>query len=67
MGPGTGGRGLDMRAGGRITQRPKNTIFPDKTGPSEANVRIDRMVSNMTYHKEPSFHSNYYTFWKILF
>ena len=55
MGPGTGGRGLDMRAGGRITQRPKNTIFPDKTGPSEAKFRIDRIVSNMDLSQRTEF------------
>ena len=45
-----------------------NTSFPCKTAVSEATVEINRMVSaKWTYHKERSFASDYFIFWKILF
>ena len=41
----------------------KNASFPYKTATSETNVKTNRMVSTTwTYHKEPSFASNYFIF-----
>ena len=46
----------------------ENATFPQKTALSEANVKTNRMGSTKwTYHKEPSFASNYFIFSKILF
>ena len=46
----------------------ENALFPYKTAISEANVKTNRMMSTKwTYHKERSFASKYFVFWKILF
>ena len=46
----------------------ENSSFPCKIAISEANVKTNRMVTTKwTYHKEPSFASNYPSFLKILF
>ena len=46
----------------------ENTSFPYKTAVSEANVKANRMVTTKWIsHKERSFASNYFIFWKILF
>ena len=46
----------------------ENAPFPYKNAISEANVKINRMVSTKwTYQKERSFASNYFIFLKILF
>ena len=46
----------------------ENTSFPYKTAISEANVKINRMVSGkLIYHKEWSFASDHFAFFKILF
>ena len=53
-----------------LDESPKieNTTFPYKTVLSEANDKTNRMGSTKwTYHKERSFHSNYFTVSKILF
>ena len=45
----------------------ENAFIPYKTFMSETNVKTNRMVSTKwTYHKEPSFASNYF-FWKFCF
>ena len=45
----------------------ENTSFPYKTAMPEANVKSRRMVSTKwTYHKKPSFASNYFIFLKIV-
>ena len=46
----------------------ENASFPYNSVMSEANVKINRMVSTKrTYHKERSFASNCFFFLKILF
>ena len=46
----------------------ENTSFPFKTALSEANVKTNRMATTKwTYHKERSFASNYFIFWKFCF
>ena len=46
----------------------ENESFPYKTAISEANVKTNRMVSTKwTYHKERSFASNYFIFWRFCF
>ena len=46
----------------------ENGTFPYKTVLSEAKDKTNRMGSTKwTYHKERSFHSNYFTVSKILF
>ena len=46
----------------------ENATFPYKTALSEANVKINRIGNTKwTYHKEPSFASDYFVFPKILF
>ena len=46
----------------------ENALFPYKTAMSEANVKLNRMVSTKsTYRKEWNFASNYFIFLKILF
>ena len=46
----------------------KNTKFPYKTFPSIANVKINSMGSTKwTYHRDRSFASNYFIFWKFCF
>ena len=46
----------------------RKASFPYKTALSEADVKTNRMVSTkLTFHKELSFASNYFIFWKILF
>ena len=48
------------------TTKIENTSFPFKTALSEANVKTNKMVTTKwTYHKEWSFASNYFIFWKI--
>ena len=50
------------------TTQIKNTSFPFKAALSEANVKTNRMTTTkLTYHKEWSFGSNYFIFWKIYF
>ena len=45
----------------------KTVTYPYKTVLSEANVKANRMGSRKwTYHKESSFVSIYFIFWKIL-
>ena len=45
-----------------------NATFPYKIALSEASVKANRMAcTKWTYHKEQSFASNYFLFWKILF
>ena len=45
-----------------------NTIFSYKIALSEANFKANKMGSTkLTYHKEQSFASNYFTFSKISF
>ena len=45
----------------------KTVTYPYKTVLSEANVKANRMGSTKwTYHKESSFVSIYFIFWKIL-
>ena len=44
------------------------TSFPFKTGLSEANAKTNKMrTTKLTYHKEWSFISNCFIFWKICF
>ena len=53
-----------------LVERTKieNASFPYKTTISEANVKTNRMVTaKWAYHKERSFASNYFIFWKVLF
>ena len=46
----------------------ENAIFLDKTAPSEANVKTNRMwCTKWIYHRERSFASNYFISSKILF
>ena len=46
----------------------ENASFPYKTSISEDNVKTNRMVTTKwSYHKERSFSSNYFIFWKNLF
>ena len=46
----------------------ENASFPYKTAISEANVKTNRMVTTKwTYHKERSFASNCFIFWKFCF
>ena len=46
----------------------ENASLPDKTAISEAKVKANRMVSRKwTYHKERSFASNYFIFFKVFF
>ena len=46
----------------------ENASFPPKTAISEANIKINRMVSTKwTYRKERSFASNYFIFWRFCF
>ena len=46
----------------------ENASFPCETGISKANVKTNKMVTTRwTYHKEPSFASNYFIFWKFCF
>ena len=46
----------------------ENALFPYKPAISEANAKINRVVSTKwTYHKEQSFSRNYCIFLKILF
>ena len=46
----------------------ENTSFPYKTAISEANVKTNKMVTTKwTYHKERSFASNCFIFWKFCF
>ena len=46
----------------------ENASFPYKTAISEANVKTNKMVTTKwTYHKERSFASNYFIFWKFCF
>ena len=48
------------------TTKIESTSFPFKTALSEANVKTNRMATTKwTYHKEWSFASNYFIFWKI--
>ena len=48
------------------TTKIENTWFPFKTALSEANVKTNSMATTKwTYHKEWSFVSNYFFFWKI--
>ena len=50
------------------TTKIENTSFPFKTALSEANVKTNRMATTKwTYHKEWSFASNYFIFWKFCF
>ena len=45
-----------------------NITFPYKPTLSKANVKTNRKGSTkLTYHKEQSFASNHFPFWKILF
>ena len=45
-----------------------NVSFLYKTVISKASVKINEMMSTKwNYHKERSFTSNYFIFWKILF
>ena len=46
----------------------ETVLIPYETGISEANVKVNRMVSTKwTYQKEQSFANNYFIFSKILF
>ena len=46
----------------------KNASFPNETAISEANFKTNRIKNpKWTYHKEPSFASNYFIFWKYCF
>ena len=46
----------------------ENALFPYESVISEANVKTNRMVNKKwSYHKERSFDSNYFIFWKIFF
>ena len=46
----------------------ENASFPYKTAISDANVKANSMVNTeLSYHKEWSFASNYFIFLKILF
>ena len=46
----------------------ENASLPYKTAISEANVKTNKMVSTkLTYDKERSFASSYFTFLEILF
>ena len=50
------------------TTKIENTSCPFKTVLSEANLKTNRMVTTKwTYHKDCSFASNYFIFWKIYF
>ena len=50
------------------TTNIENTSFPFKTALREANVKTNRMTTTkLVYHKEWSFASNYFIFWKICF
>ena len=50
------------------TTKTENPSFPFKTALSEANVKTNRMATTKwTYHKEWSFASNYFIFWKKFF
>ena len=41
----------------------KSAVFPYRTALSKANVKVGS--TKWTYHKEPSFATNYYIFLKI--
>ena len=50
------------------TTKIENTSLPFKTALSEANVKTNRMATTKwIYHKEWSFASNFFFFWKICF
>ena len=50
------------------TTKIENVSFPYKTAMSEANVKTNRMGSTKwTYHKEWTYASNYFIFWKFYF
>ena len=50
------------------TTEIENTSFPFKTTLSETNVKTNKMATTkLSYHKEWSFASNYFTFLENLF
>ena len=48
------------------TTKTESTSLTFKIALSEANIKTNRMATTkLTYHKEWSFASNYFIFWKI--